>query len=175
MTEVPAVQRPAVLRALAPLAVIGLAGALWFISDRLLYVGPLDRATFGWLVVVPIWAVAPLAAGLAWRGYDRGVRTRAALVCSLPLGALSAALLWQEAAFPDCTASREPIGWLLPAMFLGVVVGGIFGASCLIASGQVRNRHPWRALAFGAVGQLAIIGLVPTLAFVLFFGICQRP
>jgi hypothetical protein len=162
-------------RAAAPLVVIAVAGALWLISDRLLYVGPLDRATFGWTVVVPIWAAAPFAAALAWRGFQRRARTLAVVACGLPLGGLAAALLWLALAFPACAPARGPVEWLPPAIVLGVVIGGGFGVNCLIASGQVRTGHPWRALVFGAVGQLAIIGLVLTIAFSLFFGVCARP
>ncbi len=56
---------------LVPLALVGLAYVLWWISDRLLYVGPLDRAAFGWVVVVPVWIAAPVAAGFVWRTLDR--------------------------------------------------------------------------------------------------------
>ncbi|MBA2373099.1 MAG: hypothetical protein H0V74_02700, partial [Chloroflexi bacterium] len=36
-----------------PLALVALAYALWWLSDRLGYIGPLDRAAFGWAVVIP--------------------------------------------------------------------------------------------------------------------------
>ncbi len=55
---------------IAPVLVVGAAYALWWISDRLLYVGPLDRAQFGWLVVVPTLLAAPVVAGVAWAGLD---------------------------------------------------------------------------------------------------------
>ena len=76
-----------------PLLVVGLAGTLWFISDRLLYIGPLDRATFGWLVVVPIWAAAPAAAGYAWRRLAVGAQARAAIIGGLLVGGVAAGLL----------------------------------------------------------------------------------
>src|SRR5437773_887043 len=46
-----------------PLALVVLAYFLWQVSDRLLYIGPLDRAAFEWSVVIPIWIGAPVAAG----------------------------------------------------------------------------------------------------------------
>jgi hypothetical protein len=52
------------LAIVAPLVVVDVAYLLWAVSDRLLYVGPLDRATFGWLVVVPVWLAAPIAAAI---------------------------------------------------------------------------------------------------------------
>ena len=161
----------------APLAVVGLASVLWWISDRLLYIGPFDRATFGWLVVVPVWATAPLVAGFAWRRLEPAARTFAATAYGVVVGGVVALLLWQEVAFPACSTgpARTPAEWSLPAITLGVVVGGGFGLSGLLASGLVRQGHPWRALAFGAATQLAIVVIAFTLAFVLLFGVCDRP
>ena len=39
--------RRIVVGAVLPLVVAGIAYLLWWISDRILYVGPLDRAAFG--------------------------------------------------------------------------------------------------------------------------------
>ena len=47
----PATQVRLAIAMLTPLVGVALAYGLWWISDRLLYIGPLDRATFGWLVV----------------------------------------------------------------------------------------------------------------------------
>ena len=60
-----------VVGAVLPLAVAGIAYLLWWISDRLLYVGPLDRAALGWVVVIPTWIAAPAVAGLLRRCEDR--------------------------------------------------------------------------------------------------------
>jgi hypothetical protein len=57
--------------AAAPLAIVALAYALWWISDRLLDIGPLDRAAFGWAVVIPIWLAAPIVAGFIWSRLSR--------------------------------------------------------------------------------------------------------
>ena len=51
----------------APLAALAAAYVLWRMSNELLWIGPLDRAAFGWLVVVPVWALAPVAAASASR------------------------------------------------------------------------------------------------------------
>jgi hypothetical protein len=159
----------------APLAVVGIAVSLWLISDRLLYVGPLDRATFGWSVVVPLWAAAPLAAGIAWRRLSSRTRRLAAVACGLMVGAPVSILLWQAAAFPGCSPSREPQDWILPAITIGGVIGGGFAFNNLLASDEVLAGHRWRAVVIGAAGQLAIIGLGSALAFGLFYGLCQRP
>ena len=176
----PASGRPAVglgRAVVVPLAVVALASALWLISDRLLYIGPLDRATFAWVVVIPIWAAAPLVAGFAWRGLSARARTLAAATCALVIGAIVGALLWQDVAFPACPTgpARGPLEWLLPATVVGVVIGGGFGVNCLIASAQLRAGQPKRALTYGAFGQVAVVASAAVLSFVLFIGVCQRP
>jgi hypothetical protein len=158
-----------------PLLVVGSAALLWFVSDRLLYVGPLDRATFGWGVVVPIWAAAPAAAGYAWRRLALGTRTAAAIIGGLSVGGVAAGLLWWSAATVSCRPSHAPVDLILPAIAVGAVVGGGFGLGCRVASDQLLAGHPWRAITFGALVQLAVMALTPTLAFVLFFGLCARP
>ena len=90
----------------APLAVVGLAATLWLISDQLVSVGPIDRATFGWAVVVPLWSAAPVAAGFAWQRLSSEARRRAAVACGLVVGAPVSILAWQAAAFPACSPAR---------------------------------------------------------------------
>jgi len=185
MTDIAALAERAPVRSsvgrlalVAPLLVVGLALGLWYLSDRLLYIGPLDRATFGWSVVVPIWALAPIAAGFAWRGLGSRARRVAAVSCALVVGGVLAALLWLSVAFPDCQlgAARSPWEQSLPSIVLGGVVGGGFGLSTFVASGEVQARRPVRALVLGAVGQLAVVAVAPVLLFLLFFGGgCQRP
>jgi hypothetical protein len=161
----------------APLIVVGIAAVLWLISDRLLFVGPLDRATFGWSVVIPLWAAAPLAAGFGWQYLPSRARRLAAVVCGLVVGAPLAFVMWQGTAFPACQfgSARGPANLLLPAIIVGVAVGGGLGLNTLAASAQVRAGHRWQALIFGGVAQLAVILVAFGLTFQMFFGICQRP
>jgi len=161
--------------ALGPLLVVGLAAALGLISDRLLYVGPLDRATFGWLVVIPVWALAPAAVGLAGRDLADIPRRPAALIDGLVVGAIVGGLLWWSAATVDCLPTHTLTELALPAIVLGAITGGAFAFACQIAGGQAASGHPWRALALGAIPQLLALAIVPILDFYLFFGLCQRP
>jgi hypothetical protein len=75
-----------------PLGVIGLAYVLWWVSDRLLYVGLLDRASFGWLVVMPVWWLSPAVAALLWRGLPPGRTTVAAAAIGAVLAVATATL-----------------------------------------------------------------------------------
>lgn len=126
-----------------PLAVVALAYAVWVISDRLGYIGPFDRALLGWAVVIPLWVGAPVAAGFAWRGLTRGGSRLAALVLGAAVSGTAAVLFWQAAAYPNCEfgAVRAPNDWVLPSLFLGVVIGGGLAVSGLLASSvQQRGR-----------------------------------
>src|SRR5919106_4121180 len=95
---------------LTPLVGVALAYVLWWISDRLLYIGPLDRAKFGWLVVVPVWSLTPVAAAFAWRALNPRQSAVVAGVVGLVLAASAAFLFWLASAFPDCQfgAGRSP-------------------------------------------------------------------
>ena len=159
----------------APLLVVGLAALLAVISDRLLYIGPIDRATFGWLVVIPLWASAPIAAGFGWQRLTARARTIGASACALAVGIPVAALLWHDAAFPNCPPDREPAAWLVPAIAIGVLVGAGFGFMTVVAVEGVRGGHPWRAWILTAAVQVALVFAAAVLVFTLFFGICQRP
>jgi hypothetical protein len=161
--------------AFGPLLVVGLAAALWLISDRLLYVGPLDRATFGWLVVIPMWAAAPAATGLAGTHLADIPRTPAAFFDGLVVGAIVGVLLWWSAVTMACPPTQTPMELALRSIVLGVMTGGAFAFACHIAGGHAAAGHPWRAVAFGAIPQLFILAIVPTVSFFTFYGLCQRP
>ena len=166
------------LRAAAPpLVGVGLAYALWWISDRLLYVGPLDRAQFGWLVVVPVWSLSPFAAAYAWRRLDESQRLMVASIVGSALAVVAAFLFWLASAIPDCQfgAVRSPAEWIVPPLIVGVVVGAGFAATCLATTAVLRG-HRWAALLVGAASAFALvfaIVLVASSLLPLGTGICQ--
>jgi hypothetical protein len=141
-----------------PLAVVSLAYALWWLSDRLLYIGPLDRAAFGWAVVIPVWIGGPVSAAFAWRPLT-GPQTRAAaLGFGLIVSAATAVLFWQSVAFPDCASPiRSAAEWVLPACIVGLTVGGGLAVSGLLGTSIVRSGHPWRAVILTAAAEFGLI------------------
>ncbi len=166
------------LAALVPLAGAALAYALWWISDRLLYVGPLDRAQFGWLVVVPVWSLTPVAAAVAWRALDPAVRAKAAVVLGVLIALASAALFWSASAFPSCevAAVRSPAEWVLPSVVVGLVIGGGFAAVCLGATAVATRARWWVVVLAGAGSAFALVLLAILVAApFLMGGGCQRP
>lgn len=162
----------------APLAIIALAYALWWISDRLLYIGPLDRAAFGWAVVIPVWIAAPIVGGFAWARVSGSAARRTALVVGGLIGMIAAGLFWQSVATPACEfgAIRTPSEWIPGAALLGAVVGSGIGVSGLVAAAYVRRNQRWRAVLLGAVTELTMVFLAIAVAGTVLLGAgCQRP
>ena len=161
-----------------PLAVVAVAYGLWWISDRLLYIGPLDRAAFGWVVVVPVWLCAPMAAGLAWRGLTPRGTVNAAIVFGVIVSGVAATLFWLAVAYPDCElgAVRAPGEWVVPSLFVGVVIGAGVTATALVAARQVHKGQLWQAALLGAGAELLLVLITVLAVTALLFGPgCQRP
>ena len=125
---------------LAPLAVVALAYALWRISDALLYIGPLDRAAFGWAIVAPLWLLAPVAAGFAWRQLQPRERLAVALTVGVLVTGAAGTLFWLAGAFPDCQygATFTPTDFIGPSLLIGAVIGG----SLLVGEVALEQKEP---------------------------------
>jgi hypothetical protein len=163
------------LRAAAvPVIVAGIAFALWQTSDRLLFIGPIDRGTFAAFLVIPLWAIAPGFAS-AWRDFSLEDVDRLAAAAGLVVGVAIAIFMWREAVAVDCAPTHTPLELVLPALVFGAVIGTGFGLACRLAAGQSAGGHPWRGVTVAAVIQLAVLAFVPWLQFMMFFGLCQRP
>jgi hypothetical protein len=167
-----------VLAAVLPLAVAACSYALWWISDRLLYIGPLDRAAFGWAVVIPVWIAAPTVGGLAWGRLDRRASLGVAALVALVVGALAAWMLWQASAFPDCQfgATRTPPEMAPPSLLFGAVVGGGLALSGLVSAKFAREGRLIAALVLGAAAEaLMVAAAILVVGLMLVGPSCQRP
>jgi hypothetical protein len=159
----PATQARLATAVLTPLVGVALAYGLWWISDRLLYNGPLDRAQFGWLVVVPVWSLTPVAAAHAWRTLNSGQSTVAAGVVGLLLTVASAVLFWAGE-------------WVIPSVIVGLAVGAGFAAACLGATAVAKRARWWAVLLVGAGSAFALVFVAILVAApFLMSGGCQRP
>jgi hypothetical protein len=168
------------LGVVVPVAVLAFAYGLWWISDRLLYVGPLDRAAFGWLVVVPVWACAPIAAAFAWRRLSQRGTTVAALVVGCATAVAAAFLFWLAVAHPDCQfgATHSPSEWILPSLIAGTAIGAGPSVSGVLAVTLLRMGRPWRAALLGLAAQLALVFMAILVAGMVLMaggGGCNRP
>lgn len=161
-----------------PLGVVSLAYVLWWISDRLLYIGPLDRASFGWAVVVPVWLSVPVVAGFSWRWLTPRRTTLAVVAFGVIVSSAASFLFWQAVAHPACDfgAARLPIDLVLPSLLVGAVIGAGLAATGLLVAVLVRGGHPWRAAVFGAGGELVLVFVAILAATAVLLGPgCQRP
>lgn len=161
-----------------PVAIVGLAYVLWWISDRLFDVGPLDRAAFGWVVVIPVWLSAPIVAGLVWQRLSSRRALVAAVAVGVVVSAVATLLFWAGVTYPDCANGtiRAPIEWVLPALIVGSMVGAGLVFSGLLAAAQFRAGRPWRASLLGGGAELVlVVGAVLATAVFLIGPACQRP
>lgn len=171
--------RTNLIRAIAlPLVVLGLAYVLWRISDRLVWIGPFDRATFGWAIVIPVWLSAPIVAGVAWRAMPDSVVRLAAPTVGIALAAASGWLLWKAIAFPGCTygSNLTPAEMALPAGITGLVLGGGVAAAGLIARNAFRRYAVVPAIGLGVVATVIafVVTFFVAVAVLMNQG-CQRP
>ena len=169
----------AVAAVLFPLVAVAAAYALWWLSDRRLYIGLFDRATFGWLVVVPVWLSVPLVSAVTWRGLTSRGKAIAATTLGVIIGGAAALLLWQATASPDCQlgAARGAEAWIGPALVVGVLIGGGLAASSISAANTIAAGRIVMAVATGIGIQLGfmVVAILTFTAFALTTPACQRP
>lgn len=155
-----------------PLALLALAYALWAISDRLLWIGPFDRAAFGWTFVAPLSWLAPGIAGLAWSRMPRGRQVAATLVVGGIVALVSGVLLANGIDFANC-APVTSIAEVLPAsLAIGVVIGlgpalGALAAARVAGPMSGLSRVAAAVVIGGLIGFVGLFAAVFT--FVFFF------
>jgi hypothetical protein len=153
-----------------PLALLAIAYALWAISDRLLFIGPFDRAASGWTFVMPLAWLTPGITGLLWAGLSRRDRWLAALTLGAVLTAVAGALL---ASATDRTGCAPVTSWTddLPrALVVGLVIAaGPAGGGLVAAWSAERVSGWWRPVS--AIASGAAVGVVSLFASVLVFAV----
>lgn len=173
-----------VVALVVPLAGAGLTYLLWSISDRLVVIGPFDRATFGWAFVIPTWIGSSIVTGWLW-SFHSG-RTAIALAAALfaVLALIVATMFWVGIVWSlqGCAygPTRVPAEWILPALPVGGIIAGAFSLSALIASERFGEASRKRAVASAIVAAVVINGFgfvtLAVLIAVLFGGGgCNRP
>jgi len=179
---IPAARRSSAVRVwlavTVPLGLVALAWGLWSISDRLGSIGPLDKAKFGWLVVIPIWVLTPVVAGYAWRRLSHAELRLSATLVGVLVAAFATALMWAAVAHPACEfgAVQTPAELLVSSLVVGFVIGGGLAGSALAALAMLRRARPWAALAVGAGSGFLLVFLAILAATPFFLGpACQRP
>jgi hypothetical protein len=163
------------------LAVVAIAAGLWLLSDRLLYIGPLDRATFGWLVVVPVWLLASVAAAVAWKPLAPTQVGRAAALSAILVGVAAAVLFWNalRSEWSACDfGPRTPAeSWIVPALLVGALIGTAPSLGGRLSAQRLGSGRRWSAvgMALGVDAVLSVAAVLVATMFILSAGGCQRP
>lgn len=135
-------------------ALLVLGVALLFVSDAVLYIGPFDRAAFGWTFCVPLLAIAPAASGLAGRWSSPTVTLAVAGAVAVGSGLFVLARLVATVHRMGCEPVDDPVrvaGHVLP---LAAVTTAAYGVAVGLA---YTNRS--RPIVAGVVGVAgAIVG-----------------
>lgn len=143
--------------------------AAWAISDRLVVIGPFDRAQIGWAVVVPLFVLAPGVLSLAWQSASTARTGRGVLVAlSAAIGVLAVGALALTSVQIGCRTVASPIDVIPSALPVGVVAALAFAVSVLI--GAQFGKHGRMRAAVLVGGGTAFVGLWATVAaFVVIF------
>lgn len=149
------------------LLLLGLA--VWFVSDRLVIIGPFDRAQIGWAVVVPLLAIAPGAAALAGpRSASPGLARLVVAGVSIVTGLFVVVGLAATITSLDCRPVISPLEVVPRTLPTAFVLGVGFALSAAAAWGPALQGRTLVALLVGAVAWIvaAALGLF---AFVVSF------
>jgi hypothetical protein len=143
-------------------ALLVLAVAVWFVSDRLVVIGPFDRAKIAWAVVLPLLAIAPGAAALA------GSRTTSAGLARLVVAGTSIVTalfvvfgLAAAITFVDCRPATGPLEVVPRTLPTAFVLGIGFAISVAAAWGPALHGRRLVAVVVGAAVWIvaAVLGL----------------
>jgi hypothetical protein len=160
--------------AVAPLLLVAAIAANQ-IGEALVTSGQVDRAAFGWFVVVPLVLLSPGAAALTWQTTARRQLAGRLIACmSLAIGLAVEVLLAVSVTQIGCTPVRDPLQVLAPAFPTALAAGAAFGlaGAAGIVSVGVGGRDrvvAIRTVAAGAIG-LALFGMAAILVFTATFG-----
>jgi hypothetical protein len=162
------------LVATAPLALFALVIVIWVAIDRLVVIGPFDRAQLGWAVAVPLTVAVPVLGAWAGDRLGRFGRVSMAVVLAIAAGIAVGWPFWVSYA-NQCAAVGlpMPLGSIAITAAIGALTmgGAVLAAGAAIDRSRSRLAAPLAALAAG--GVFAIGFLVFALMFNgLFFGEC---
>lgn len=136
---------------------------VWFVADRLVVVGPFDRAQIAGFIAMPLLLLAPGALGVAAAEAEARRGRLALALVPAALGTLAAAGLMATVAQIDCRPVASPADVLGPAIAVGIAVALAFGLPALAAR-RLAGRGLLVAVASTAVlavvGGVAVVGVL---------------
>ena len=152
----------------APLLLL-LGVAIWFVADRLVTVGPFDRAQIEGMVVLPLIAIAPGAAALAGSGStSRGMARLVVAVVSAAIALFVVIGLAATVTFLDCRPVTSPLQVVPRTLPTALVLGVGFAISTAAASGPALRGRALVTLLVGAAVWIVAIALGLFAFFVSF-------
>jgi hypothetical protein len=140
--------------------------ALGFISNAMVWIGPIDRATFGWAIVVPMCLLAPVASGLAARRAGERPALLAALLAAAGIGLFFAWSLAAGVTQLGCDPNPDRALVIAHAVPVGLAVGVTFVGAAW-ATLRLGDRLAF-AIAAG-LGTAVVGGVVSLLVFATQF------
>jgi hypothetical protein len=171
-----------IVAAAGPLAFFALLYGLWLASDRLVHVGPLDRGSFFWVVLLPLWCLSPSLAALLWRGRLGPDASRiVALAIGLVLAVVASVILWIAGTTDQGACEFGPRtdapGLVAPMGLLGILIGGGWALNAIVAASVMDSGRLGRGLGLGVALALVhfVIVVIATGLVIMVTGGCNRP
>jgi hypothetical protein len=167
---------PITLAVIVPLALIAGVFVLWSLSNDAVVVGPLDRAAFGWLVVVPMLASVPIIGGVFLARAQRRAHWPVAAFVGASAGLAVAFLFYRAVAMPACDfgAIRTAAEWLPNAAGFGLAFGAPLSAG-LVSVARLWSEHRLGAVLAGLAASAAGYVLLAIVVGLSFQPLCNRP
>lgn len=148
------------------------AVALWVIDSLVVFIGPFDRGTLGW-VAAPLWLSAPVVGGFIWSSLTLNRARFAAVVVGAVVSTAAAIVFWQWIGTPfDCGFGTvaPAIDFLPQTLLVGVLVGGGVALTGLLVAELVRLGVRWWAVVVGAGAEAVLIVVTWLIAFAVLGG-----
>ena len=136
--------------------------AIWFVADRLVTIGPFDRAQIEGLVVLPLLALAPRAAALAGSSSTRpGLARLVVAGTSIAMGLFVVFGLAASITFLDCRPTTSPLEVVPRTLPTAFALGVGFAISAAAAWRPALHARRLAAVLVGAAVWVvaAAIGL----------------
>ena len=150
----------AFLRGVAvPFGILFLAFAVLFFAGQAGSLGPLNAATYQW-IILGIWIAAPVTGGLALRALDHPQDTIAAAVLGVVLGLVVAAVFLTGAGtgtYCELGSGGNVAGFVSGCLGVGAIVGVGTAASELAAARLARRGRLVLAVLLGGGLSFAAI------------------
>ena len=141
----------------------------WWVSDRLLTIGPFDRAQIGWGVVVPLAALAPGAAALVGRDPSLSQTSRRlAVLVSVALGVAVLVGLVATVTQVGCQPVTSPLDILPLTIVPALVAGSSYWTAHAVADRIQRRGGALAALVVSAALWVAFLFATVLVIFLAF-------